>query len=137
MSSITRETVIVPKKKKRKVVSAYTVIFALLIAALLGIKVYSDAQLNELTLEASSLKSELSELENQKKVLNISLEKRTDLTTIELRAQTELGLIKIDKNQIEYISIPCEDKVEYIEEESSSIFDEALRQFSILLEFLS
>ncbi|MBE6903994.1 MAG: hypothetical protein E7480_05245 [Ruminococcaceae bacterium] len=137
MSSITRETQVVPKKKKKKFVSAYTVVFTLLIVALLGIKVYGDAQLNELTLKASSLKNELSELQNEKKRLNISLEKRTDLSTIELRAQTELGLIKIDKNQIEYISIPSEDKVEYIEDVSSGIFDEALRQFSIFLEFLS
>lgn len=125
------------EKSKRYRLSPYAFICGLLLLSLFSFKIYSDVQLNELTVEATNLGDELDKLQSEETKLNVSLEKRTDLNQIETRAQLELGLIKIDKSQIEYISLPSEDKVEVEEDTSSGIISEALRQFSIILEFLS
>lgn len=125
------------KKVKRNRISPYAFFCGILIILLFSFKVYSDVELNELTVEATNLKSELKKLKNEETRLNVSLEKRTDLKVIEKKAQSELGLTKVDKSQIEYISLPSEDKVEVKEESSGGIISEAMRQFSIILEFLN
>lgn len=124
-------------KHKKNRLSPYAFACGLLLLSLFAFKIYNDVQINELTAKTTNLKSELKQLQNEKTKLNVSLEKRTDLKEIELRAQTELGLIKVNKSQVEYISLPSEDKIEFDDTTSDGIISQALRQFSIILEFLS
>jgi len=111
---------------------------ALLIISLVSFKLYNDVQLNEFTTKSVQIKKELETLHSEETRLNVLLEKRTDLREIERRAKEELGLKKIERYQIEYISLPTEDKFQSIaQKEDSGILNALSRGFSIILEFLS
>lgn len=124
----------VPKKNKGFNISV--ILCALLIVGLLSAKLYSDVQLNELTDKASKMKKELETLKSEEIRINVLLEKRTDLREIERKATEDLGLKKIEKYQVEYISLPSKDKTVVIEQENG-IINSVVKGFSIILEFLS
>lgn len=129
------EDKVVPKKNKGFNISV--ILCALFIVGLLSAKLYSDVQLNELTDKASKMKKELETLKSEEIRINVLLEKRTDLREIERKATEELGLKKIEKYQVEYISLPSKDKAEIIAEQENGIINSVVKGFSIILEFLS
>lgn len=135
VSVISEEEPMAVKKKTRFNISV--ILCALLIVGLLSAKLYSDVQLNELTDKASKMKKELETLKSEEIRINVLLEKRTDLREIERKATEELGLKKIEKYQVEYISLPAQDKTEVIAGEENGIINSVVKGFSIILEFLS
>jgi hypothetical protein len=132
---IENEEPVVAKKNTKFNISV--ILCALFIVGLLSAKLYSDVQLNELTDKASKMKKELETLKSEEIRINVLLEKRTDLREIERKATEELGLKKIEKYQVEYISLPSKDKTEVIAEEENGIINSVVKGFSIILEFLS
>lgn len=128
---------VLAKKVRKKWFNVSVFLCALLIVGLIGVKLHNDVQLNELTVKTSDLKKELNVQQSEETRLNVLLEERTNLKEIERRATDELNLKKIDKSQIQYVSLPTADKTETIKTEDKNIFNSVIRGFSIILEFLS
>ena len=90
-----------PKAKRRvdlsgfKIIAVVAVIFSLAWGVL-----YSRAQVTELTTQISSTESDLSEAKSEYDYLNLQLESRTDLETVEDYAVTQLGLVKVDWGEL-------------------------------------
>ena len=97
------------KEKKALPISliAYIVIFS----ALLMFLVMGNTKINEATLRADALKSEIAEETAQAAILDSSLSQRNDVTYIEDYAVNVLGMVKSTDVSKKYVSISGEDKV--------------------------
>ena len=127
-----------PKAKRRvdqsgfKIIAVVAVIFSLAWGVL-----YSRAQVTELTTQISSTESDLSEAKSEYDYLNLQLESRTDLETVEAYAVTQLGLVKVDSSQITYLTLESEDKVVKPESEVKTLLENFSAGFMNLMEYLA
>lgn len=107
------------------------VLMAVCATALIMCIVTTGVQINEITAENSTLKSQYSELEELSDELSRQLEVRDDLRVVERMAKEELGMVKRDQVDRYYLSVHKEDRIEIIDEvevEDSSVFD-GIRSF--------
>jgi hypothetical protein len=58
------------------------------------------------------------------------------MTTVEEYAENELGLHKLDKSQIEYITIDSEDKASVVKNEDEDFFVSLKNWFTSIMEYI-
>jgi len=107
--------------KDRSVVPIpFTIIFIAVIATIMFMAIImSFVNINEYTIKNDSLQVKIGRLEKEYKELSFSLEKKNNLRVIEQRAK-ELGMVKLDQLQKEYISIKNEDRIEVMDTKKSA-----------------
>lgn len=83
-------------------------------ALLLGLTIsllWSYASLNEITLDVQFTQNELAEARSEYDYLSSEISSKSNLKTVEEIAGSQLGLMKIDKSQITYITLEEENVV--------------------------
>ena len=116
-----------PKEKlelnrREKVKPVKAVLTFLAFAVMLGIVgtiVYGQVQLTELTEELNSANKTLSETQSVYTQLKMKSNSQLSLEVVEKRATNEMGLKKIEQNQIEPISLAEGDKTEVVKSSSN------------------
>lgn len=73
---------------------------------------YRNALIAQKYNELKGLKTKLAEIEKENKQIEVNIESKTNLGTIEEKASKELGLKKLDSSQTVYVSL---DKQDYVE----------------------
>mgnify|MGYP003378673356 CR=1 FL=1 len=129
------------KKKKNSFRLLDIVLVIAAIGLMLGL-VISSVQLNDITREIRICKEDIEELKSDEKKLEVEMEKKLNLRNIEETAKNELGLSKIEKSQIHYLSIVSDDKIELANKEKDesavgNALSSLVKSFNILLEYLS
>lgn len=79
---------------------------------------YRNALIAQEYSEIKSLKSQLAVLEKDNKQLEVNIESKTNLSSVEKKGKEELGLKKLDDSQTVYI---CLDKEDYVESSTEKI----------------
>ena len=97
--------------KKRNLASVRTAAAGVLLLALVFSVLYTRAQSTELTSQITAQQTSLANLQSEYDYLNRSFESALSLDKVELYAEQELGMIKMDKSQIEYISLKTQDNI--------------------------
>ena len=95
-----------------------TILLAVICTVLMLFVVISYVNINEVTVTVSKLKTEVAALGEEYKTKSAALEKRDDLELIEKRAK-DLGMVKIDEVDKQYIEIDIDDSVEVVEPEEN------------------
>ncbi len=113
-----------------------TALFLLVVAALIVVSIFNNAKLNELAFEATTIQSETKTLESEIVRLNVEINRITDISNVEKKAE-ELGMIKTDSANIKYISIPAENLVEQNGDDSGGFFSSVAKGLSIILAYFS
>ena len=114
------------KNSNLKVILYISAVFVVLFAVS-----YRNALIAQTYSEVKSLKSELSEVEKENKQLEVNIESKTNLGSIEEKAQKELGLKKLDDSQIVYVSL---DKQDYVESSAQEVkIEEDLNWFESII----
>ncbi len=107
-------------KAKKTVPFPTSVVFVSVICTVLFMfMMLTMAQINEFTQDISALQGRLSELQKQEEDLRLDVEFKNDLRVIESAAVNELGMVKSDEVQKQYVIIGNEDKIEVIEPETT------------------
>lgn len=101
------------QKNNTKIVLCIGLVFAVLFAIS-----YRNALIAQEYSGIKDLKSKLSVVEKENEQLEVNIESKTNLGTIEEKASKELGLKKLDKSQTVYVSL---DKQDYIESSSEEV----------------
>ena len=83
--------------------------------------IFSYTRLTVLNDQIATEKNDLLTLQNESVKLNAEYESRYDLSEIELYAQSELGMTKMDKSQVEYVEIGIPDTITRITDEHFSL----------------
>ncbi len=129
------------KKKKNSFTTFDVLLCVLAVIMMLGL-VVSSVQLSDVSREIRICKEEIEELQSDEKKLEVEMEKKLNLRNIEEVAKNELGLSKIEKSQIHYLSIVSDDKIQLSNNEKNesavgNALSSLVRSFNILLEYLS
>ncbi|MGI5888514.1 MAG: hypothetical protein ACOX6J_03955 [Oscillospiraceae bacterium] len=94
------------KRLKRQCIALAAVVVVLMFAT-----VFSHMRLNETKASIESSKDTLTELQSENKYLNFTLENHVTLGEAETYAKENLGLIKINSSQIDYINTSKDNEV--------------------------
>ncbi len=124
------------EKQNKKPFKPLPILYLCIVSVLIVISVLNYAKLNELTFEAATIKNETALLEDDIVRLNVELNRITDISTIEQKAE-ELGMVKTDSNNVKYISIPSENKVESESDNDSTIVASIIKSLSVIMEYFS
>ena len=95
------------KVNNSKIILAIGIAFVILFAIS-----YRNALIAQKYNELKCLKTKLAEIEKENKQIEVNIESKTNLGTIEEKASKELGLKKLDSSQTVYVSL---DKQDYVE----------------------
>ena len=123
---------------KKKYMTPFTACLSVVCILLAVFVLNGYISLNELTLQSSSKKKELTELESRNSVLNVEIDRKNSLANIEKIATEQLGMIKLDSYRIHTVNLADGDKVELApEKEKSDFMDGVIKSFNILYEYLN
>ncbi len=114
-TNYTRELKLEEKLSSRAKIKLYTfcnVMLGIFMFCCSIAHIYVHSNLAVLTKEASNMTVELQNLQSKEITLNAQMEKMFNLEYVEEYATEELGMIKLDQNQIEQIHIQNEDIIE-------------------------
>ncbi|MBC2872325.1 hypothetical protein KQI11_10650 [Acetanaerobacterium sp. MSJ-12] len=96
---------------QKKSTPAAKILLAAVIVILAGMMLYSRVQLVELGDDLRAAKTELESTRSETTRLNMQVESKMSLAHVEEYAQNTLGLVKVDNQQVEYVSLNQENKV--------------------------
>ncbi len=119
----------------RVIVARFIAIF-IVAGVLLGAIMYGRVELSSLYSRQAQLQAELEQYENENKSLESELAQKTGLTKVESYAEDELGLQKLNKNQIEYIRVEKKAVSEPVAQENENVFMKVKRIMTELMEYL-
>lgn len=89
---------------KRVSASAFAVMATIFVLAAMCGNIFLRIQINEVNSKINDVKSEINALESQKTSLEVELERVISYSNIELEA-AEIGMQKMDKDQVRYIRV--------------------------------
>lgn len=89
---------------KRVSASAFAVMTTVFVLAAMCGNIFLRLQINEVNSKINDVKSEINALESQKTSLEVEFERIISYSNIELEA-AEIGMQKMDKNQVKYIRV--------------------------------
>lgn len=105
---------------------------------LVGFVLNSYISLNELTLQSEKKKNELEELQSRISVLNVQIDRKNSLASIEEIATEQLGMVKLESFRIHTVNLAEDDSVEISpEKEKNTFLDGVVNSFNILYEYLN
>jgi len=113
-----------------------TLAIAVAAFALFGVMIYGKVEISSLCAEQAELQSQLAEIENENISLESELAQKTGLTKVEEYAENELGLVKLEKSQIEYVEVEKSTISESVAQEETNIFVKIKRWFNSVLEYM-
>lgn len=96
-------------------------------------------RVNELTTEAAAMEAQLIELESTANALNAKREQRFNLAYVEDVAVNQLGMVKLDKNQITYVAISNPEKITVAAKDTEStpgLVAGIVKSFNAVVEYL-
>ena len=105
---------------KQKTVSVVAVIgICLLVAVVLGTMIYGRVEISSLCSEQTR-----------------QLAQKTNMSKVEEYAENELGLKKLDKSQIEYVTVESDSVAKVVKAEDDNVFVKIKHWFSSVLEYI-
>lgn len=104
--------------RKRNTAKMLKILAAVVLCGFLaGALLYSNATLAELDSKALSLQKELDRLEDEEMRLNIELDSRVCMKGMDEYITGELGMVKLEKYQVNYVNLSEGDTMELAEED--------------------
>ena len=128
-----------PKPVKHAKISLITLMYYVFAVAISGALLLNYVNLTVLTDEASSLKKQYETLKGQETHLQTEYDKRLNLKDIEAYAINQLGMIKMERSQVEYIELTNPDSITMVAPQDAPRLSYYLaglvRSFNAALEF--
>ncbi len=122
--------------RSKRFVSIKYIIVSAIVCVLLCVMLYEKAKISGLSNEQTQLQSQLTELRDGNTSLESELAQKTSMTNVEEYARNELGLIKLEKSQIEYVEVNNEAVATVIEQKDRSIFVKIKNWFVSMWEYI-
>lgn len=109
------------RRQPRTVAPLKIALAVLAVIAVASVMIYSRVVLTELTEDANSYTTKISELNTEYNRLEAELEAKTSIKAIAEAAEKDLGLSKIDSGQVEYVNLTDSDDIAVAESRTESI----------------
>jgi len=127
------------KAEKAKVPYIKYGIIALCLFSVLAVMIFFNMQNAELASKNSVLKKEIVRLSDEENALNAKKEQMYNLSSVEDYAKNVLGMVKMNRADINYVELANEERISIAqpEENSSEVVSGITRAFNIVLEYLN
>ena len=91
------------------------------------------------TVKSDNMRTELAQLESDANALNAKKEERFNLTYVEQVATQQLGMVKMDKDQVTYVATSNPEKITVAAEEQnvSELVASIVKGFNAVVEYLN
>ncbi|WP_295211045.1 cell division protein FtsL [Ruminococcus sp.] len=122
------------KQKKTSVVKIMAV--CMLALAIFGAMIFGKVEISSLCSEQTKQLEQLEQLQGENVSLQSELAQKTNMSKVEEYAENELGLKKLDKSQIEYVTVDSDSVAKVVKTEESNVFVKIKRWFSSVLEYI-
>ena len=119
---------------KQKTISVVTVIGICLLV--LGTMIYGRVEISSLCSEQTRQEEQLAQLQGENVSLQSELAQKTNMSKVEEYAENELGLKKLDKSQIEYVTVESDSVAKVVKAEDDNVFVKIKHWFSSVLEYI-
>ena len=126
----------VVKKTARRASPAKIIVMLAVVLAIASMMIYNQVVLTELGDQTTTLNAELEKLQSEKIQKSTELESQMSLKNIEEYAVNNLGLVKMDQSQVEYVDLESGNKVEVKQQQDDSFWGSIKQVFQNLLEYL-
>lgn len=126
----------VVKKTARRASPAKIIVMLAAVLAIASMMIYNQVVLTELNDQTTTLNAELEKLQSEKIQKSTELESQMSLKNIEEYAVNNLGLVKMDQSQVEYVDLESGNKVEVKQQQDDSFWGSIKQVFQNLLEYL-
>lgn len=120
------------KKNSKRSFKIKAIVYLLVLSLLMSGTVFSRLQLTELQGAVNKQAKELTEIESENTYLSYQLDSLVSLRNAEDYAVNELGLVKMDSNQIEYVSLRHANTIESNQTKTGNSF---LSFINLVIEF--
>lgn len=143
------EKKVAPKKKEeekkeeavyrsRNFLKVLKIFMAIAVCGLLaGGLLYSNAVLAELNSESIALTKELDNLKDEEQRLKVELDSRINMKEVEEYITNELGMVKLEKYQVNYINLSDGDSMKVVAEDEGGLWDRICSFFTGIKEYFS
>ncbi|MEG2203704.1 MAG: hypothetical protein RRY21_00940 [Oscillospiraceae bacterium] len=111
------------------------VLFVMTLAIICAI-LSNKVALTELTAEIEETQNQLGQLQNENRRMQVELEGRVSLRTVEEEAASRLGMAKMESYQVEYVDLGAGDQVLMTREPERSMADRITEVWEKALEYL-
>ena len=101
-------------KAARSLMVAKTVCIAVILLALVVGILHNKAELTQLSAQITATANEYTQLQSEYTMLSTQLESRGSLRSLEEYATTQLGMSKLDQDQVVYLDGSEDDKIEIV-----------------------
>lgn len=118
-------------KVKSTPFSKSLIVTILLAAAIVLMIIFSLSEINSFKQDITSLESQREELKGKIEQLNLDIDRKNDVRTIEQKATQDIGMVKSNQVQSKYISLYEGDRVEVVKNDGDETKDYGI--FSTLL----
>ena len=126
----------VVKKTARRASPAKIIVMLAAVLAIASMMIYNQVVLTELNDQTTTLNTELEKLQSEKIQKSTELESQMSLKNIEEYTVNNLGLVKMDQSQVEYVDLESGNKVEVKQQQDDSFWGSIKQAFQNLLEYL-
>ncbi len=128
------------RKKSRSIVSGFSVFCSVVVFVMLSSLLFSYVGLTEASDINRQKRETLEELREQNQMLAISRDQRMGALQVRDYAVGKLGMSKIDKSQITYVTTSGGDKFEVVRDEDanqSKLVSGLVKGFSTIIEYIN
>ena len=127
-----------PKKRRRKSLRRSAILSILAAVGASAYILYCQMQLTQLTAEVSKQSDNLSEMQAENVSLTTKKMNSMDMTEVEQHAVDDLGMVKMDNSQIEYVELTRPDVVTVAHSEHSleNVVSGLTEWFSSIVEYI-
>ena len=127
-----------PKKRRRKSLRRNVILSILAAVGATAYILYCQMQLTQLTAEVSKQSDNLSEMQAENVSLTTKKMNSMDMTEVEQHAVDDLGMVKMDNSQIEYVELTRPDVVTVAHSEHSleNVVSGLTEWFSSIVEYI-
>ena len=99
-------------------------------------KTISVVAVTSLCSEQTRQEEQLAQLQGENVSLQSELAQKTNMSKVEEYAENELGLKKLDKSQIEYVTVESDSVAKVVKAEDDNVFVKIKHWFSSVLEYI-
>ena len=107
-----------------------------MVAVVLGTMIYGRVEISSLCSEQTRQEEQLAQLQGENVSLQSELAQKTNMSKVEEYAENELGLKKLDKSQIEYVTVDSDSVAKVVKAEDDNVFVKIKHWFSSVLEYI-
>lgn len=93
------------------------------VLVLMSAMIYGKVRISALYTQRAELEAQLTQLQNDNVTLQAELSEKTNMNTVDEYAREQLGLTKLEKNQIEYVRIETPSVAEVKDQDSDGILE--------------